>query len=153
MIEELMNRFNLPVGFSDHSGEVYACLFAAACGASILEFHCVFDKLMFGPDSKASLDLNEIRILTKGINQLNVANQNPVDKDNLEGVGVLKNIFEKSLAVNKEIKKGEILKAIDLETKKPANMGISSSDFEDVIGRKVSRCLQKWDFLNYEDLE
>ena len=153
MIEELKNKFNLPVGFSDHSGEIYACLFAASRGASILEFHCVFDKLMFGPDSKASLNINEIKILTKGINQLNVANQNPVDKENLEGFEELKNIFEKSLAVNRDIKKGEVLKVDDLETKKPANMGIASSNFEEVIGRKLNRSLTKWDFLNYEDLE
>lgn len=153
MIEELKNKFNLPVGFSDHSGEIYACLFAASRGASILEFHCVFDKLMFGPDSKASLNINEIKILTKGINQLNVANQNPVDKENLEGFEELKNIFEKSLAVNRDIKKGEVLKVDDLETKKPANMGIASSNFEEVIGRRLNRSLTKWDFLNYEDLE
>src|SRR6056297_1659916 len=51
VITELKKRYEMPVGFSDHSGDIYACLAATALGAEILEFHVVFDKRMFGPDA------------------------------------------------------------------------------------------------------
>ncbi|TAE83996.1 MAG: N-acetylneuraminate synthase, partial [Bacteroidetes bacterium] len=42
VIEQMKARYHIPVGFSDHSAEIYACLAATALGAEILEFHAVF---------------------------------------------------------------------------------------------------------------
>jgi len=69
VIDELKARYGVPVGFSDHSGEIFACLAAASRGAEILEFHAVFDKRMFGPDAKSSLNIDEISTLVKGVRQ------------------------------------------------------------------------------------
>ena len=65
IIKELKARFNISTGFSDHSGDIAACLAATALGAEILEFHVVFDKRMFGPDAKASLEIDEVERLGK----------------------------------------------------------------------------------------
>ena len=64
-IPVLKERFKVPVGFSDHSGDIYACLAATTLGADILEFHVTFDKQMFGPDSKASLTIKQVNSLVK----------------------------------------------------------------------------------------
>lgn len=152
IIQELKEKFRLPVGFSDHSGEIYACLFAAARGASILEFHCVFDKQMFGPDSTSSLTVSQIIQLVNGINQLNVALKNPIEKDDLASYRDLKNIFEKSLAVNRKMQKGETISFKDLEAKKPANKGIPASKFDEVIGKRINRTINQWDFLTINDI-
>jgi len=63
VIGELKDRYNLLVGFSDHSGTIYPSLAASTLGAEIIEFHAVFDKDMFGPDSKSSLTIKEIKQL------------------------------------------------------------------------------------------
>ena len=39
LLEELRTRYGCPVGFSDHSGTIYAGLAAAALGANLLEVH------------------------------------------------------------------------------------------------------------------
>ena len=39
VIQELKKRYNVPVGFSDHSAKIETCIAATALGASILEFH------------------------------------------------------------------------------------------------------------------
>ena len=52
---EIKKYKDLLIGYSDHSGSIYACLAAAALGSKIFEFHVVFDKMMFGPDSSSSL--------------------------------------------------------------------------------------------------
>ncbi len=67
VIQELKQRYGLPVGFSDQSGSIYACLAAAAMGADAFEFHVVFDKRQYGPDTSSSITVNQVIQLTKGI--------------------------------------------------------------------------------------
>ena len=153
VITELKSRYSVPVGFSDHSGDIYACLAAAALGAEILEFHVVFDERMFGPDAKASLTINEVKKLVDGVKKIERSLKNRVNKDNNKGFEDLKNIFEKSLAVNKNLMKGNLLEFSDLEAKKPKGFGINASNYKDVIGKKLSRDMNKWEFLKKKDLD
>lgn len=153
VILELQQRFpNIVAGLSDHTGNIFACIAAVTLGAKVLEFHAVFDKQSFGPDSKSSLVINEICQLVEGVRSIEVALSNPVDKSNISSFNNLKKIFEKSLAVNKEISPGHILTFEDLESKKPANHGIPASLFKDILGKKVLVPKNKFDFLNYKDL-
>lgn len=152
LISEIKERYNLPTGFSDHSGDIFACLSAANWGAEIFEFHVTFDQRMFGPDSRSSLTLEKVKELTKGLDQISMALSNPQDKRIREDVAGLKSIFEKSLAVNKNLSRGDIITIEDLETKKPANKGIPARDFRSVIGLELKEDLSKWDFLNWESL-
>lgn len=152
VIQELKNRFELPVGYSDHSGNIYACLAAASLGAELFEFHAVFDRRQFGPDSKSSLEIDEIKTLVEGIRQIRIALANPVNKSDNSNYSELKGIFEKSLAVNKNLSEGAVIKFEDLESKKPRNMGINAKDYKSVLGRKLVKSIDKWDFLQDSDL-
>jgi len=153
VIPLLRERYQLPVGFSDHSGDIYACLAAATLGAQVLEFHAVFDKRMFGPDAPASLTIDQIRQLVTGVRQLETALTTPVDKTDNSGFDALKKIFEKSLAVNKDLPAGHIISREDLEAKKPKGYGIPAAQFTEVIGRPLNRALKAWDFLREEDVK
>lgn len=152
VMSELADKFKLPVGFSDHSGEIYACLAAAALGAVMLEFHVVFDQRMFGPDAKASLTIDKIRELVRGIRTIEKALQNPVKKDDVQVYSDLKRMFGKSLAVNRVMLKGELITLSVLETKKPADKGIPASGYQSVVGKKMARDLPAFSFLNEEDI-
>ncbi len=149
----LKQRYQLPTGFSDHSGEIFACLAATALGASLLEFHVVFDKSMFGPDAKASLNLHQVKQLVNGVKQVSTDLEANLTKESSEGFTELKKIFQKSLAVNKPLDKGHVISFDDLEAKKPAGYGINAGEFKKVIGKKLSRNKPAQDFLNEEDLE
>jgi len=153
VIAELKERYNVPIGYSDHSAKVETCIAAAALGASILEFHAVFSRKSFGPDATSSLEMDEISQLVNSVRNINIARQHPVDKNDNSKFKGLKSIFEKSLAVNKELPKGHLLSFDDLETKKPKGYGIEASKFESVVGKKIKTSLKKWDFLNEDDLE
>ena len=152
VIPELKSRYKVPVGFSDHSSSIEACIAATTLGAEILEFHVVFDKEMFGPDAKASLTMQETTELVKAVKNIETALQNPVDKSDNSKFDSLKSIFEKSLAVNKSLKAGDIITFSDLETKKPKGFGILASEYEKVIGKKINKDLNQWDFLTDEDI-
>jgi N,N'-diacetyllegionaminate synthase len=153
VMSEFRKSFDLPVGFSDHSGDIYACLAAAALGAKIIEFHVVFDKKMFGPDAKASLTLMEVERLVNGIRQIESSLATLVDKSDTGRYDQLKTMFGKTLAVNKALVEGHVITFEDLESKKPAGVGIPAADFKKVLGRKVIRAKRAYDFLTNDDVE
>ena len=153
VIQELKKRYEVPIGFSDHSATIEACVAATAFGAEILEFHVVFDKEMFGPDVLSSLTMSETEQLVKAVKNIETALKNPVDKSDNSQFEPLKQIFEKSLSVNKDLPKGHSITFNDLEAKKPKGFGILASEFQSVIGKKLKKDMTKWDFLNEEDLE
>ncbi|SHG30484.1 N-acetylneuraminate synthase [Flavobacterium fluvii] len=152
VIQELQKRYNVPIGFSDHSAKTATCIAATTLGASILEFHVVFDRQLFGPDSKSSLTIAETTDLVLAVRNISTALYNPIDKNNTEAFSSLKQIFEKSLAVNKDLPKNHILTFDDLESKKPKGFGIAASRFQEIIGKPLSKDLKQWDFLNEKDI-
>ena len=152
-INEYQSIFDCPIGFSDHSGTIYPCLAAAALGCAIVEFHIVFDKKMFGPDSTSSLTIKEVQQLVKGIRYISDANNNQVAKGTQNHIKHMKSIFGKSLAVNKDLKKGHIITFDDLESKKPPGYGINAELYERVLGRELIKSKIMYDYLNYEDLK
>ncbi|WP_289045556.1 N-acetylneuraminate synthase family protein [uncultured Olleya sp.] len=152
VITEFKERYKVPIGFSDHSSSIEACISATALGAEILEFHVVFNKEMFGPDAKSSLTMEDTSRLVKAVRNISIALQNPINKLDNSNFEHLKSIFEKSLAINKNLKAGDIISFSDLETKKPKGFGILASKYEKVIGKKLNRDMTQWDFLNEEDL-
>ena len=153
VIQELKRRYDVKVGFSDHSAKIETCIAAASLGAEILEFHVVFDRNSKGPDASSSLEISEVKQLVVASKNIELALKNPVNKNDIAKFKELKNIFEKSLSVNKDLKKGDQLYFEDLEAKKPKGYGIDASKFEKVIGKKLKRDIEKWGFLNESDLE
>lgn len=152
VIQELKDRYKVPVGFSDHSARIETCIAATALGASILEFHVVFDRQLFGPDAKASLTIQETKDLVLAVKNVATAISNPIDKNNNSNFFELKQIFEKSLAVNKKLPKNHVITFDDLEAKKPKGFGVDAMRFQEVIGKVLNRDLDQWDFLNEGDL-
>ncbi len=60
-IQILKKKFNLQVGYSDHSAGIEAPIAAVALGAQIIEKHFTLDNKMKGPDHKASLIPSELK--------------------------------------------------------------------------------------------
>nr|WP_315255360.1 N-acetylneuraminate synthase family protein [uncultured Flavobacterium sp.] len=153
VIQELKNRYYVPIGFSDHSAKTETSIAATALGAEILEFHVVFDRQMFGPDAKSSLTISETKDLVIAIRNIKKALESPIDKNSNESFTTLKQIFEKSLAINKDLPKNHILTFEDLEAKKPKGFGIEASKFRAVVGKKLTFGKKQWDFLKGEDIQ
>lgn len=153
VISELKERYNVPIGYSDHSAKIETCIAATALGAEILEFHAVFSRNMFGPDVSSSLEIDEINQLVSAVKNIQKAQQHPINKEDNSAFSELKNIFEKSLAVNKSLPAGHVITFEDLESKKPKGYGIDASKFQEIIGKKLKRGMEKWEFLKEEDLE
>lgn len=152
VIHELKRRYNVPVGYSDHSAKIETCVAATALGAEVLEFHVTFNRELFGPDAQSSLTMEETAQLVAAVKKINTAIQSPIDKNDNSKFAELKNIFEKSLAVNEDLKKNHVITFDNLEAKKPKGYGILASEFEHVVGKQLKRDMTKWSFLNEDDL-
>lgn len=154
VITELQARYpRVTTGLSDHSGEIFASLAAVALGARILEFHIVFDRRSFGPDAGSSLTPDEVKQLVGGVRKVECALAHPVDKSDASAFLPLKQIFEKTLAVNKDLPAGHILGFDDLESKKPKGQGLAAERWKEVVGKKLRREMGRYEFLHAEDIE
>ena len=151
MVETYRERFNCPIGLSDHSGTIFACIAAAALGASIFEVHVVFSRKMFGPDVGSSLELDELKQLVKGIKYVNTALTNPVDKDKLsDELSSMRGLFTKSLVASCSITAGQRLARENVTAKKPGT-GISVEHASEYFGRVLARDISAGHYLEESD--
>ena len=153
VIKEMKERYNVPTGLSDHSGNPNILLAATALGADLLEFHVTFSKKSFGPDNSSSIEINKIQELIEGIRNIKSCINNPIDKNNLKKNSQIKKIFSKSMAINKDIKKNKIIVLSDLETKKPGGQGINAKNYLEIVGKKINKDMKKNSFLKKIDLK
>lgn len=132
-MELLKEKFNVEVGYSDHTLGIEVPIAAVALGARIIEKHFTLDKNMEGPDHKASLEPEELKKMVTGIRNIEKA-LGKKQKEVTESEKKNKDIARKSIVAKKNIKKGEIFTEENLTVKRPGN-GISSMQWDEVIGK------------------
>lgn len=153
IIQAIKKRYHCPAGLSDHSGSVFPSLAALAQGANIIEAHIVFDKRMFGPDTPASLIVEDFKLLSQARDAFYAMVSNPVDKNQMaESMQRMRNLFGKSLAPVRDLPRGTVLTKKDLTAKKPAS-GVPASDLESVVGKRLIRDVYMNRLLRREDLD
>ena len=152
LLEEIKNRYGCRVGLSDHSGSTSPALAAIARGFSLIEVHATFDKRMFGPDVIASLTIDDIKHVVQFANNLQSMDNNPVNKDTMARTLIKqKELFDRSLALVKDLPSGHVLSENDLTLKKPGG-GLTWSDRSKLINRPLSRDMSMNRILKIEDV-
>ena len=105
-IDFLKKKFNLPIGYSDHSLGDLAPVIAVSCGAVIIEKHFTLNKSQKGVDHKISLEPKEFELMVKKIRTTERMLGHNTLKIRSEMKKKRKN-FLRYLTVKKEIKKGD----------------------------------------------
>ena len=137
LISSFRERYDCPVGLSDHSGTIYPGLAAVTLGIQMLEVHVTFSREMFGPDVPASITTAELRQLVEGIRFIEKMTTNPVDKEEMaRDMEALRNMFTKSVVARKDLPAGTVLQLEHLTLKKPGT-GIPAARLPEVIGRRL----------------
>ena len=153
VMQEMRERFKLPVGLSDHTLTSYASIAAVVLGASVIEKHLTFSRRMYGSDAKHSLEPDEFAELVQGIRAVETILGSPVDKDaKAVALGEMKKIFEKSVVSVVDIPAGSVLSADMLAVKKPGT-GIPARQLKEILGQRVVRQIHKDAVLREEDLD
>lgn len=136
-MKSIHDKFDIAVGYSDHTLGIEVDIAAVALGASIIEKHFTLDKKMKGPDHKASLDPDELKSMVTAIRNIELAMGDGVKKlTRSEKPNI--NVIRKSIVAKKEIKKGEIFSDSNLTTKRPGG-GMSPMKWDLILGRVAEK--------------
>lgn len=133
--------FGIEVGYSDHTEGIEVPIAAVALGATIIEKHFTLDRNMEGPDHKASLEPDELKVMVESIRRIEKALGNG-DKTPSKSEKKNITIARKSIVAKKNIRIGEILTEENLTVKRPGN-GISPMEWNTVVGTKAVRDFQE----------
>jgi N,N'-diacetyllegionaminate synthase len=136
VLHELRERYGRPVGLSDHTRGPHASLAAAALGAAVIEKHFTLSRDMYGPDASIALEPGELRALVDGIREIGTMLAAPVDKDEVERLGDMRRVFQKSVVAVADIPAGARIEPGMLAVKKPGT-GIPPRLLPEVVGRRA----------------
>tara|TARA_Y100001978_G_C23620133_1_gene398036 strand:- start:44 stop:1066 length:1023 start_codon:yes stop_codon:yes gene_type:complete len=154
VMRQLAKIENVQIGYSDHTIGDQALYLASILGAEILEFH--FTDSRQGKsfrDHKVSLTCNEVKELIKKINTSKLLIGSDIKKPLRIEVDTNHLVtFRRALYPKQNLSKGHIFKEGDLLSLRPCH-GISSAFFEDVIGMKLKRDINKLEPMSFDDLE
>jgi len=153
VIDELREKFNCPVGLSDHSGSIFPGLDALAHNVDLLEVHVTFDKRLFGPDVIASITVDELKLLAKANQVFQLMRCNPVEKNTIAAnMADTKALFTKSITPALNLEKGTVLKEKMLVLKKPGT-GIPANELGKIVGRRLIHDVTPDKLLRWDDIE
>ncbi len=149
-LTQMMDKFNAPVGLSDHSLGIYTCLGAVTLGASILEKHFTSDKSWSGPDVSISMDPAELEELIIGSRAVWEALEGK--KEILREEQPTINFAYASVVAIKDIKKGDKFTKDNLWVKRPGR-GILAEKFPKILGKIAAKDIKNDELLKKSDIK
>lgn len=143
IINLLKKKFNLPIGFSDHTKGNISAIIAVTLGSQIIEKHFTINKNLKGPDHSMSLNPQELRDYVNKIRQTEEIlgkkrEEKIISKEEL----IMRKIARRGIISIKDIKKGEKLTNKNIAIKRPM-VGIDASKFEKVLNKTSKTKIKK----------
>ena len=135
-IPEMMHRFKLVIGLSDHTIGNATAITSIALGASIIEKHFTLDKKGGGPDDSFSIEPEELKNLCRdsktaweALGKVDYA-QKSSEIDNVK--------FRRSLYFVKSVKKGDVVTPDAVRSVRPG-YGMAPKYLDVIIGKRLLR--------------
>ncbi len=123
------------IGFSDHTIGISTPLAAVAIGAEIIEKHITLDRRMKGTDQKGSLGADGIYRMVRDIRVLEMS----FGKEEIfiePSVMAARVKLERSIATNKNLKKGKIISENDIHMLSPGD-GFKWTEKDKLVGKTL----------------
>ncbi len=134
-IPDMMQRFGLVTGISDHTLGNATAIAAVALGASIIEKHFTLDRKGGGPDDSFSLEPTELAALCQdartawqALGQVDYGCKSS-EQGNVK--------YRRSLYFVKDLKVGDVITADAVRSVRPG-YGLAPKFIDQVIGRKIN---------------
>lgn len=146
-IPDLAERFQLPVGLSDHTLGMAVPVAAVALGASLIEKHFTLSRSLPGPDSAFSLEPEEFRAMVEAIRTAERAlgrvnyTLSPQESKSRQ--------FRRSLFVVADLRAGEVFTPENVRSIRPAH-GLHPRHYEEILGRRAARDIPRGTPLSWE---
>lgn len=139
-IPDMITRFGVKVGVSDHSMTNTLPVTAVALGATVVEKHLILDRNMGGPDSGFSMEPAEFEAMVKAIREVEQVLGEvsyPTDPWTIPG-----REGSRSLYIAEDMIAGDILTEQNLRSVRPG-YGLHPKYLNECLGKKVNRDLEK----------
>ena len=139
------------IGFSDHYPGMIASIVAASLGSSFFEKHVMLDDVVYGYDAVVSMKTRDIGEYLKNLKDVKDALGSSLKLMSKEEL-INRNNNRKSMFFNRNMKIGEQLEESLLIALRPGT-GISPSEREQMIGRKLKVNVGAGEMVKWTDLE
>ncbi len=151
VIKTLKQKFQVPVGFSDHTMEVSVPIGAVALGANIIEKHFTLDRKMEGPDHPYALEPEELETMVKGIRDIEIALGSGIKiVVESEKQGLVEG--RRSIFANVNIPEGTIITRDMLSILRPA-VGIAPKYIDKIIGKQVKKDINAYEPITWAKIQ
>lgn len=133
-IADMKERFQIPVGLSDHSMGSLSAEVAVAIGASIIEKHFCLGREIENPDASFSMTPEEFKQMTEAVRTVEKAKgivDYGVEKQEETNIK-----FRRSLFVVEDIKAGEIFTGKNVRSIRPG-YGMKPKFLPEVLGKRA----------------
>ena len=147
---DMKERFGVKVGLSDHTMGSDVAIAAVALGAEMVEKHFILDRSIGGPDAAFSMTVDEFKAMVISIRNIEKAIGDvvyPTDPSKIKG-----RQFSRSLYIAEDMKAGDIITEKNVRSVRPG-YGLHPKYFNDILGKKVNRDLEKGERMSMENIE
>ncbi len=134
-IPDMVQRFGLVTGLSDHTLDNTTAITSVALGASIIEKHFTLNRSGGGPDDSFSLEPAELAALCKDSKNAWAAMGSVDYGRKFSEQGNVK--FRRSLYFVKDLKAGDVITADAVRSVRPG-YGLAPKCFSDILGKVVA---------------
>lgn len=149
-IPDMINRFNVVVGLSDHTLDSSTAIASVALGASIIEKHFTLSRSSGSPDDSFSMEpkafstfCQDSKTAWEALGNVDYGKKSS-EKSNIK--------FRRSLYVVKDLKKGETITPDSIKSVRPG-YGASPKYLKNVLGKKVKADIKKNTPLHLKTVE
>lgn len=148
-IPDLITKFKVPVGLSDHTLGWVVPVTAVTLGACIVEKHLTLSRSIPGPDSAFSLEPAEFTMLINSVreteNALGKISYEPTEHE------IASRVLRRSLFVVEDVDEGDVFTEKTIRSIRPGH-GIPPKNLDIVIGKKARKSVKKgtpfqWDMI------
>ena len=149
-IGDMIDRFGLVTGLSDHTLDNTTAIASVVLGASIIEKHFTLDRNGGGPDDSFSLQPAELKELCRDSKTAwKALGQIDYGRKSSEQGNVL---FRRSLYVVKDVSVGEVLSTENVKSIRPG-YGLKPKYLSDVLGKKAKTSLPRGTAVSWDCFE
>ncbi|GAA0556707.1 pseudaminic acid synthase [Halomonas salifodinae] len=148
-IPDMVERFGLVTGLSDHTIDNTTAITSVALGASLIEKHFTLDRNGGGPDDSFSLEPAELAALCRdaktawqALGQIDYGRKSS-EKGNVQ--------FRRSLYFVKDLKAGEVITKDAVKSVRPG-FGVAPKYLNELIDRKLKSDVVKGDPVTWKNL-
>ena len=139
-IQDMRNRFGVPVGLSDHTLDNTTAIAAVALGACIIEKHFTLDRQGGGPDDSFSLEPADLAALCRdsktawqALGRVDYGRKSS-EQGNVK--------FRRSLYFVKDLAAGEVITPDSIRSVRPG-FGIAPKFLDHILGKKLNQSVER----------